>query len=264
MLAEELKTLVLSAGLAPGAQLPTEGELCTRYSVSRTVVREAISRLRSEGIVETRQGQGVFVSETAVRSRFAVDWDHVRTLPATVELMQLRMGVEVESAGLSAQHRSDEEAAGLRALLRGIDAGLGRREAPPIIYDFEFHLAIARASRNAYILQMLKFLEPLVVSRFSLSAQIDRSFTAEYSGVARAEHEAIVRAIDARHGAEARKAMRRHLTNSIDRLTRLAGRLSAILEAVSPPEPLPDLMLRDRLVIDGLPARPDCSARDTE
>ena len=250
MVAEELKTLVLSADMAPGAQLPTESELCVRYSVSRTVVREAISRLRSEGMVEARQGRGVFVCPVAANRRFTVDWDRVRTLPATVELMQLRMGVEVESAGLCAQRRSDEEAAGLRDLLDGIDACLAGHETPPIIYDFEFHLAVARASRNPYILQMLKFLEPSVVSRFSLSAQLDRSFTAEYSGVARAEHEAIVRAIDSRHEAEARKAMRRHLANSIDRLARLAGRINEIKEAVPSAGPPPDRIVIDRLPIN--------------
>ena len=248
MVAEELKALVRSAGLAPGARLPTENELGARFAVSRTVVREAISRLRSEGIVEARQGRGVFVSAVAATQRFAVDWDRVRGLPATVELMQLRMAVEVESAGLCAQHRTGAEAAGLRDLLDRIDASLAGQEAPPIIYDFEFHLAIARASRNPYILQMLKVLEPLVVSRFGLNAQIDRGFTAEYSGVARVEHEAIVRAIDGRREAEARRTMRRHLANSIDRLTRLAGRLRKINEAASPSGPSPS----DRARVDPL------------
>ena len=253
MVTEELKTLVLSTGMAPGVQLPTEAELCVRYSVSRTVVREALSRLRSEGLVEVRQGRGVFVSELAATRPFAVDWDRVRTLPATVELMHLRMGVEVESAGLCAERRTDEEAAALRDLLDGIDASLAGRETPPVIYDFEFHLAIARASRNRYILQMLKFLEPLVVSRFSLSLQIDRSFTAEYAGVARTEHEAIMRAIAIRHEAEARTAMRRHLVNSIDRLTRLASRLNKIKAADPSSSPAPDRTLPDRLFADRPP-----------
>ena len=63
IIAEDLSGRIRSGELQPGAQLATEAELCIRYEVSRTVVREAIARLRSEGLVIPQQGRGMFVSE---------------------------------------------------------------------------------------------------------------------------------------------------------------------------------------------------------
>ena len=68
-------------------------------------MREAIIRLRSEGVLVARQGIGVFVGE-GHSSRFEVDWNAIRTLPKTIMLIELRMAVEVESAGLCAERRT--------------------------------------------------------------------------------------------------------------------------------------------------------------
>ncbi|TIU75812.1 MAG: FadR family transcriptional regulator, partial [Mesorhizobium sp.] len=85
------------------AQLPTEAELCAEYDVSRTVVREAVARLRSEGMVVPQRGRGMFVSETPVPRNFSIPDEALRTLPETIALLELRLSVEVESAGLCAE-----------------------------------------------------------------------------------------------------------------------------------------------------------------
>ncbi|TIW14652.1 MAG: FadR family transcriptional regulator, partial [Mesorhizobium sp.] len=98
-------------------QLPTEAELCAEYDVSRTVVREAVARLRSEGMVVPQQGRGMFVSETPAPRNFSIPDEALRTLPETIALLELRLSVEVESAGLCAERRTDKEARDIRAMM---------------------------------------------------------------------------------------------------------------------------------------------------
>ncbi|MES2433015.1 MAG: FadR/GntR family transcriptional regulator [Pseudomonadota bacterium] len=226
MVAEDLKKFIATSALKPGDQLPTESQLCEKYDVSRTVVREALSRLRSENILVVRQGKGVFVAELSPDRPFAVNWNALQGLPETLELMQLRLAVETESAGLCAVRRSAKDLAHIHVLLASIDADTASNESPQIIYDYAFHLAIAQASGNAYIFQFLKFLEPVIVSRFSINEPLNRQFSIEYAKIARLEHQAIIRAIEKQDEAAARSAMRKHLSNSIARLSKLAAHLN--------------------------------------
>ncbi|RUY20077.1 GntR family transcriptional regulator, partial [Mesorhizobium sp. M7A.F.Ca.CA.004.12.1.1] len=84
VVAESLSEKIRSGQLLPGAQLPTEAELCAEYDVSRTVVREAVARLRSEGLVVPQQGRGMFVSETPAPRNFSIPDEALRTLPETI------------------------------------------------------------------------------------------------------------------------------------------------------------------------------------
>ncbi|WP_189588072.1 winged helix-turn-helix domain-containing protein, partial [Mesorhizobium sp. M3A.F.Ca.ET.201.01.1.1] len=81
LVAESLAEKIRSGQLQPGAQLPTEAELCAEYDVSRTAVREAVARLRSEGMVVPEQGRGMFVSQTPAPRNFSIPDETLRTLP---------------------------------------------------------------------------------------------------------------------------------------------------------------------------------------
>ena len=117
-LAEEIK----SGRLAPGDRLPTELALTRAAQVSRTVVREAVAALRAEGLVITRQGVGAFVSAEAQRAPFRIEPDRLRSLADILNVMELRVGVEVESAGLAAIRAT-------RSQLSAIDKALSAMEA---------------------------------------------------------------------------------------------------------------------------------------
>lgn len=222
IVAEKLADGIGSGALAPGAQLPTEAELCAEHQVSRTVVREAIARLRSEGLVVPQQGRGVFVSETPARRGFTIPPDMLKTLPETVALLELRLSVETESAGLCAERRSDEQAGAIRALMEQVDA---RREDPASVeihYDYDFHLSIAQASGNAFMHGFLQYLRPMIVPRYQLGYVVSSRQKEAYYRKIHDEHVRIVDAIERRDAEGARRAMRRHLTNSLSRLRALA------------------------------------------
>ena len=102
LVAESLSEKIRSGRLGLGTRLLTEAELCAEYEVSRTVVREAVARLRSEGLVIPEQGRGMFVSESPASRNFSIPEDALKTLPETIALLELRLSVEVEAAGLCA------------------------------------------------------------------------------------------------------------------------------------------------------------------
>ncbi|WP_029356628.1 FadR/GntR family transcriptional regulator [Bosea sp. 117] len=222
MVAESLSEKIRSGGLQPGAQLPTEAELCAEYDVSRTVVREAIARLRSEGVVVPQQGRGMFVSEAPAPHNFSIPEEALRTLPETISLLELRLSVEVEAAGLCAERRTSAEASSIRALMEQVDARHEDPDAVQIHYDYDFHLAIAKAARNEFMYGFLTYLRPIIVPRFQLGHIVAAEFKETYYARIHDEHRQIVTAIEKQDARAARRAMRGHLTNSLARVRALA------------------------------------------
>lgn len=217
---ESLLEQIRSGKLGPGIQLPTEAELCETHEVSRTVIREAVARLRSEGLVIPRQGKGVFVSEAPLTSYSIPDQD-LRALPQTIALLELRLAIEVEAAGLAAERRTPTEATTIRAEMERIDATHPEPSQARVHYDYDFHLAIARATHNPQILDFLTYLSSTLVPRLQLSYLLSDDLKDGYFDRIHDEHAAIVAAIEAQDGDAARNAMRYHLINSLERMRAL-------------------------------------------
>lgn len=222
VVAESLKEKIHAGTLQPGAQLATEAELCAAYDVSRTVVREAVARLRSEGLVIPQQGRGMFVSEAPMPRNFSIPDEALATLPETIALLELRLSVEVEAAGLCAERRTDAEADALRALMEQVDAPHEDPASVQIHYDYDFHLAIAKATRNEFIHGFLDYLRPIIVPHYRLGHVVASELRDAYYARIHAEHRRIVDAIERRDGRAARQAMRKHLRNSLERVRALA------------------------------------------
>lgn len=222
LVAESLAEQIHSGAIAAGAQLPTEAELCRDFDVSRTVVREAVARLRSDRMIVPQQGRGMFVSESPVPRNFSIPDEALKTLPETIALLELRLSVEVEAAGLCAERRTAVKAKAIRKLMEQIDARHADPTAVAIHYDYDFHLAIAKATGNALIHTFLEFLRPMIVPRFQLGHIVTADLKEAYYARIHSEHEAIVDAITRRDGGAAREAMRRHLVNSLERVRALA------------------------------------------
>ena len=115
---EQLADQIKSGRLAPGERLPTEHAMTRAARVSRTVVREAVAALRAEGLVITRQGVGAFVSAEPQRAPFRID---LAKLDDVLNVMELRLGVEVESAGLAAERATRAQVRGIAAALEAIE-----------------------------------------------------------------------------------------------------------------------------------------------
>lgn len=196
---------------AVGDKLATEAALAERFGISRTVVREAIATLRSEGLLETRQGSGIYVARTSAEpifrlTRAGAREQHLRSV------YELRFGLEVASAGLAAIHRT---ATDLRALGRELEA-MTQPETRPAA-DLRFHAGIAAATRNEHY----KGLISLLAKELSGLIRDANSGVGDYltppADVLLAEHHDIHDAIVRADPEAARVAMMMHLSNSAKR-----------------------------------------------
>jgi GntR family transcriptional repressor for pyruvate dehydrogenase complex len=221
-LVDRLSSEIKGRRIEPGARLPTEQEMMAAFGVSRTVVREAVAALRAEGLVETRQGVGAFVSRDLQRRPFRIDPAAVPSIADVLSVMELRIGIEVEAAGIAAERVTQRARARLGRALKALDAAL-RRGASSVAEDFEFHQAIAEATRNSQFGRFLEFLEPFLIPRRTIHIGLTRPQDLQaYMARVQLEHKRIYEAICARDPAGARRAMREHLLNSRRRYERFA------------------------------------------
>jgi DNA-binding FadR family transcriptional regulator len=218
-LAEQIK----SGKLAPGARLPTEAELTRAARVSRTVVREAVAALRAEGLVITRQGVGAFVSAEATRAPFRIDPDKLQSLGEILNVMELRLGVEIESAGLAAERASRAQVRAVGAALEAIGRAAAQGKSA-VDEDLALHRAIASATGNPEFVRFLQFIGRHLIPRRTVSGLPEQmGGRRAYLALIQEEHRRIYDAIDKRDPGAAREAMRRHLTRSLDRYRKLAA-----------------------------------------
>jgi DNA-binding FadR family transcriptional regulator len=207
-----------SGRVQPEDKLPTESEIMARFGVSRTVVREAISKLQASKLVATRHGVGTFALALQDTGNFKISHDDVSTLADVISVLELRIGLETEAAGLAAQRRRDTNLqameTALTAFLDSIHQDL--EDIPP---DFQFHMEVARATGNQHFADLMTYLGTMIIPR----TRVNTPSTApggrlSYLMKVHDEHESIFNAIRNQDTDAARAAMRTHLSNSRDRL----------------------------------------------
>lgn len=211
---------IVEGRIVPGEKLPTEHILAKTFGVSRSVVREAIAQLRNEGLVETRQGVGAFVTEALGRGSIRIEQTDLHDRESFRSLFQLRMPLEIEAAGLAAVHHDDTDLKKLDDSLAQM-TGAEKWTDEGIVADLVFHRALAAATHNEYFPLFIGF----IAERISLAINAARAAAVleEIVETTIAEHVAIRDAVAARDPLKARAAMRNHLMGA-------AGRLDLTLE----------------------------------
>jgi GntR family transcriptional repressor for pyruvate dehydrogenase complex len=210
-----------------GTRLPTEAELVTEFGVSRTVVREALSRLQAAGLVQTRHGIGTFVVGLGDSAPFRVSAAQMSTLQDVIAVLELRMAIETEAAALAARRRDETHLARMREALDAFaDAVDDGRDA--IVPDFQFHQEIARATGNSRFVDVMSALGAAAIPRSRLPGTTERSDEqTAYLRHVNAEHRSILEAVALGDAEGARAAMRMHLANSRERRRRAAAAANA-------------------------------------
>ncbi len=220
-LAGRIANQILSGELASNERLPTVQEMALRFGVSRTVVRETVALLKADGLVIVRHGAGMFVAGDPRRRPLRIDPDQVVGIHDVVEIMQVRLGLEVEAAGLAAAHRSAGELRRIGSALKSMIAATKKQQLA-VEEDRLFHREIAVASGNQYFPTFLEFLGRYIIPRSSIRIGSDTpDERALYLDRLEEEHTGIYRAIEAGDAEAARLAMRRHLRNGLERLEQL-------------------------------------------
>jgi GntR family transcriptional regulator, transcriptional repressor for pyruvate dehydrogenase complex len=206
---------ILEGEYKEGERLPTEHALAERFETSRPTVREALARLRADGIIVTRHGSGTTVArrpDPDVR-RFAP----LESLSDIRRCYDFRIVTEAGAASLAAQMADEEDIAAIEhawdELERVIETqGIGAKD------DYAFHLAVARASKNQFFITMMSFIEEQIAFSMNLSRNLSLVKTLERQRLVQAEHRAVLDAIRAHDARAAGDAMRTHLMNARDRM----------------------------------------------
>jgi DNA-binding FadR family transcriptional regulator len=215
---ESLAASIREGPMQPGEKLPTEAEIMVRFDVSRTVVREALSRLQASSLVETRHGIGTFVLAQHDAGNFKITAEDFATVDDVISVLELRISLETEAAGLAAMRRTDENLMLMESALRAFQDSIDI-DSDAIPPDFQFHMEVARSTGNRHFADLMTYLGTMIIPRTRVNTTKNApEGRHNYLQRVNSEHESIYNAIRNRDTEAARAAMRMHLSNSRERL----------------------------------------------
>jgi DNA-binding FadR family transcriptional regulator len=231
---EAMAARIREGALKPGERMPTEPALMHEFGVSRSVVREALSRLQAGGLVRTHQGVGSFVLDPPPAASLPPADPESLNLQHKLAMLELRLSLESDAAALAAQRRSADQLAAMERALDDFDAQIATGEVTAEA-DFRFHELIAQATGNEYFVQVLRSLGSATIPRrpvrLARRAGGDKArrfgepspLLRSRKDVTAAEHRAVLDAIRRGDASSARAAMYLHLNNSRERMKSVSG-----------------------------------------
>lgn len=213
--AKALRDDIASGRFAPGQQLPVEQRLVERFGVSRPVLREAVAQLKRDGLVETFQGRGVFVSAQGRAKAFRIEPLSASERQDLTQIFELRMMIESGAASLAALRRTEKQLAAIRRALDDIQAASS--DADLVARDMRFHEAVAEAAGNRYVKDFAVFVDAQL--RSSVHAALTGELADARPKSLRGEHVPIYEAIARGDAEAARRAALKHLANAAQELS---------------------------------------------
>ena len=214
--AERLLAQIDKGTFGRGHKLPTEAALADAFGVSRTVIREAVSRLRNEGVVESRQGSGMYVTTAEVARPLRIDYAEGADPGSVPHILELRRAIESEVAAAAAERRTQKQMAAIDKSLAAIDLA-DEAGSDGVREDVEFHRTIAVATGNPYFLKTLAFLHQYLEAAMKVTRHNEATHE-NFAEQVKEEHLAIIEAIRAKDPVAARLAAQIHMTNAARRL----------------------------------------------
>ena len=206
---------ITSGRLKVGEQLPSEMDISERFGVSRPVVREALLRLRADGLITSHQGLGTFVThQPAPRVRTLAKAQDIATY---LRCQEVRITLEGDAARLAADRHTDEQLAAVLAAHQAFADGVRSGDLKPET-DLAFHASIAQATGNDFYVTLLESIHESMTGLMRLTLGLTRTASKRRALTVLGEHTAIVEAICARDGEQARAAMQCHLGRARRRL----------------------------------------------
>jgi GntR family transcriptional regulator, transcriptional repressor for pyruvate dehydrogenase complex len=211
--ARNLMAFIQSQALKPGSFLPPETQLAANLGVSRPIIREALKSLEGKGIIEVMSGKGSVIKpldgeqlELYFQRAIQIESE------AIIDLLELRKGIEVQSAVLAAQRRTPDELAGLAQIV----AEMRRNLHDPNAYvelDMAFHNQIATMTRNTMIHTLVGALRMAINS--TINESIFRKRTDEQLEHVQVGHEAILACLELGDAEKSGRAMTAHFADAV-------------------------------------------------
>ena len=199
-----------------GTRLPTEIQLAKSFGVSRPVVREALLRLRIDGIVESRQRAGTHVISAPHKS--VLEFTEPGSIADLQRCFEFRVGVEGEAAYLAATLSSSARIAEIQKAQDALKTTMNDPEQLGAEEDIAFHLAVARATENNYYIATIESATQAIMVAMRVARTLSSKSNEYRIGQAAVEHDDILAAIRAGDGDRARSLMRQHIESARTRV----------------------------------------------
>ena len=161
---DSLAASIREGRMQPGEKLPTESEIMVRFDVSRTVVRESLSRLQASSLVETRHGIGTFVLAQHDAGNFKITAEDFATIDDVISVLELRISLETEAAGLAALRRTDDNLKSMEIALQAFQDSIDS-DSDAVPPDFQFHMEVARSTGNRHFADLMTYLGTMIIPR---------------------------------------------------------------------------------------------------
>ena len=209
---------IVRGDLAPGDALPSEAELGAIHDVSRITVREAIKTLQAQGVIRVENGRGSYVQPVdawvSLDAVLRITSEGGRDDAVAVQLIEVRRMLETGAAALAAPRRSDDDLAQLEAHVAEMRAAHERDDVDAFVdADLAFHEVILRASGNVFLRVLFEPLTRVLAERRAQTSRVP-----EIQAHAIAEHAAVLEALRTGDAETARRAMDRHMDQTMDDL----------------------------------------------
>jgi len=222
---QQIIDLIQKGVYAPGDRLPSERELAEKMGVSRGSVREALSTLQAAGIVVTKTGAGTFVNDRPLSKKAEMKaLANALSDESPIDILEVREAIETKAAWLAAENRTDEDIENMRRALEE-QRNIIEQQGDPRPADMAFHLAVAQATHNSVLIEIMKVIQSLMQRTFwellmnnlARKVQHDEDSRLQYIK----EHEEILRAIVEQNAEQAQKLMFDHITNVTNNISKL-------------------------------------------
>ncbi len=212
---ERLFELIVAGEFPVNARLPSETDLAQRFGASRPVVREALARLRDDGLIVSRQGSGSYVKRRPDQA--VLQFVPVGSIADIQRCFEFRVGLEGAAAALAAVRREEDDLANIQAAFQELEDCI-RTGQLGVDADEHFHRAIAEATHNQYHVSVQVSLQPHIAFGMTLTRNLSLRRAAERLRLVQDEHLAIMKAIERRDAKGARAAMETHIDNARRRM----------------------------------------------
>ncbi len=210
-----------SGQLAPGDRLPTENALAERFGVARTVVREAISLLKYDGVVDSRRGVGAFISEARGRTAFRISPACFEKRKRILELLQLRADVQAGASALAAVKRTQNQLTEIEAAFADLAEANARgpQDAAEqrVSSELLFYRLVTEASANSYYVEVIGMIENNIQSNLKSAFQKNTA-ASEFTDEVLRQHRAVLEAIRDGQAEAAREATQIRFMNAAEKL----------------------------------------------
>ncbi len=218
---DQLRGLIAGGTLKPGDRLPSERDLCKRFGVGRTSVREALKPLITLGILEGRIGSGTYVATEAGQFQKPLQWGLLGDLQSQDDLVETRHMLETNAAHWAAQRAGPDNLAAIAATLQGMAEHL---DEPGQFQEFDanFHFEIARATQNKMLYRLINVIRGQIQTWIGERLTLSPERTESLARTSLEQHREIFAAIQDQDGAAARAAMDHHIQTATRDLQKIA------------------------------------------